>query len=1727
MSNIIDPSQIQNSIIKIEYKGNQGTGFFVSQNVILTAFHIFLEAEIDNSKIVILKNNEVIIGKVLSYDDELDICLIKTEESFNSYLPSQSTGIKIKEDWQTFGFPNKGEQDAMKFFGTISHKETKEKYDFILNSEQVESTYDYGGLSGAPVVSNEKVIGIILKQIDDKLGAISIDEIKDYLAVNDIDFEIEENHTDLPSQFTNEIQRSVKNKTVLDSLENATLKKGNWILMTGTPGSGKSLNIALFKPQNDTISIIGKYFVKIPNDDKPKSLRTSRAFFLKWLEELIVFTVHGSTLPKETKSIDERIERLPSLVQDLSVYYSKNKQTGVLCIDGLDEIEGLKEFIGIINFTLPKNIKVILSCTSKEILPREIKNYINTEEQLIKVTPINLTKCEHLIIREIGSGVLKIENVQQLALKSEGHPLYLRYLINFVKNNNELKEGQDNFEEWIEKIPVIEGDIENYYNSIWDLLYEDKNKLWISLSISQLRSPLEKENIIHILPTDVKASFYSSFPSIKYLFTEQHNKIEIFHNSFKEFITKKVEFFIKDCNDNIVTFCENNIDNEYSIENGLHHYTLSNTPENALQNCNQEWADKLALNHIEPDLVLLDIKNTISLSLKLKQTTELIRLLLLLQRIEFRYDYVLYEYAENIALALIANKKYKHALKYIVRRNILLVDNHQAIIFLQLLYEAEAFKEANVLLEAIDARFRKEIGSDQGNEEGIPMDIFIMQANALTLSSFEDFEIGYGNFMKFKSLLKMMQTESEADTENNNTSNLYLIREFCASWNKAYMLRSRDIHVSSIEASEMSGVSIDSKWAKMIALARLHYDEINQYNTNYYDENDNCFKIVNDIEYLISNHGYINDKAEITILIKSLLEDSKNISLVRELINKYFDFEINTSSIRDKNGVDFNFPDFINIEFESKCKGYINEDGIFPKVKDRWGENGWEYYLESLIVLLHFIEGKAYNLKSKDDSEGFKAIKVQLQLIRSSLNFSFEERSHWNRSYQLPEAVFPLLYKELVNLYYNFNNDELDSFLEDIKQNTTDQLGLFSEGYREVLYEIIKQLLLLNYETSKIESLAQLWKQHILNGVQNRWERTEELLKITEIYALLGKTSEFDDTFQEVLNTSMGPTWYKEAQLDLLNSTLSYLKNDSTSINKYIKDYASLLDYASGEMTFQRYVRYEKEGFISSLIINGRLDSALEYFRQEILPSPSLLIDNAEKSAFDAPTIGNGYNLGARNFVEQSGILKILKNIEDLSPYLKWALCKVFTINDDNFRYIISYGEEIAKVLNKIEALDNSYIENITESLSEIIEDQELNKDDTAALLNKLYIDLTSSNIIRLKSHLINRGISWGSENEEEKTIESQPLEKNKKVSEFEKFNNSVNSTTNRLQLVESGINSFEKEKISIWYNNWSGEHSKSKRNIKKLLETDTEITETLCYDILKFNETPWSVCKEVIWFLEGKIAKPQIEDIYKIVNNHFHYIIRPDDAVKEKYSWLDNENEKLSSNSQIIDFLIWLLNHPFTNVREKTFNTLVELATYLGEEIIMKLIESTLSEAPLLSTEISSHILKRVSEINPEIIIKTLETEPGFVSQIAKLSHFTIKYNYIVLANNIQKIGYKKLENEINKTILDSPIKTGDIFLEEDFLRPIDDTLEELNNEELLNGKFCEILTSKVKEYCYPLKPIDLIKSDKYLRRSFYDETQYRGRYDDILNHALNTAITSVVNKNNLKTIFEILNND
>src|SRR5690606_6713008 len=205
---------------------------------------------------------------------------------------------------------------------------------------------------------------------------------------------------------------------------------------------------------------------------------------------------------------------------------------------------------------------------------------------------------------------------------------------------------------------------------------------------------------------------------------------------------------------------------------------------------------------------------------------------------------------------------------------------------------------------------------------------------------------------------------------------------------------------------------------------------------------------------------------------------------------------------------------------------------------------------------------------------------------------------------------------------------------------------------------------------------------------------------------ILNDETKSQEVFQEMLNTSMGPSWYKESQVTLINTALENLKSVPSEI---IQEFAALLDYASGEMTFQRYVKYNKEEFIGSLILNNEINKALEYYKFEVLPPPNSLIRNAEVYDFDAPRLGDGYCLGARNINEANSVLKILETIE-CNPYLKWGLCQIFTINDDIFRYISYYGEQTALVLNEIEELNDGNIDAVCSITSELIGSKQIVK---------------------------------------------------------------------------------------------------------------------------------------------------------------------------------------------------------------------------------------------------------------------------------------------------------------------------------------------------------------------------------------------------------------------------------
>lgn len=1717
MNRIINPTQLQSSVVKIVYKKENGTGFFVATNTILTAYHLFLDKSIEEGAIQIhLEDGSVQSCTVLYTDEENDICLLRCDIEHSLNLPLTQTLIRINENWESYGYPYHGQPEGLRIFGNINQIVEGEKYNFILNCNNIDSEYDYGGLSGSPIISAGRVIGVVLKQLDNKIGAISINKIASLLSGFGINIHEEELINEIPHQLEEDISDIISNHDVINNLDKVIQNNGNWILLEGKPGTGKTVNVASFTPDKNCI-VLGKYFTKIPNDEKPRSIRISKENFFNWIEETISIAITGSLSPKSNDTLENRIGLLNGYFDELGQHLEDIDKIGLFFIDGLDEITDLKDFLSTIPENLPERIKIILSCTSRDILPSIIKNHID-DSRIVLVSPLELSQCEYYIQRKIGDKKFDYENIQKIAIKSEGHPLYLHYLIDYILNS-EITNDEDELNSWVENIPSIGGNIENYYNTIWEGIFEDSNKLWICLILSQLRHSIPQDDLINILPDEIRRNYYSVMPKISHLIKGKE-KQEIYHNSFKEYILKQVPLYIKECNDLIVNFCDQNPDSLYCITNVIYHYALSNNPISAISNCNQDWADKLGINHVEPDLIISDIKSVIELSIDLKQTTELIRLLLLLQRIDFRYNSVFVEYAFEIALSLSANKKFSEAIKYLVRRNTLLISIKDAIHFLQHFYENEAHEEVEILNKAIDSEYRKLL--DEGlSGSGIHHSLFIVKAQSIILGG-QNLQKSQNELFKYLNILrKYSVANDEGSVDTNNTNVIQYVRDHCFAWNNAFVLRYFDIHSDIQEMMKVPKMVFNETWAGIYATSLLIYrQELDNFNLGGFNTIENEKQIVKDIELLIENYGYKAENHIRRALLEALLSGTSKPNLLRKIMNEYLE-EDQDLSIRNKNGVDFERLDYENLCLRNKCMGFLDDSEDVKIHRKQWYHNTWEQDLLHLIEEIHLLEGKAYYYKSSNqliDKECF--IKSKFKEIMETICFTFDFRSYWERSYQLPEQIFPLIFSKLIGLLHEFDYENLDIFLESLISKCSNQLGLYTEGFRKSLSQVIQSLILVQYDKDKINPFVQIWQKHVISGIQNRWERTEELLKINEIYGILNEEKNSQEVFQEVLNTSMGPSWYKESQVTLINTALENLKSVP---NEIIQEFAALLDYASGEMTFQRYVKYNKEEFIDSLILNHEVYKALEYYKFEILPPPNILIRNAEVYDFDAPRLGDGYCLGARNINEASSILNILETIE-CNAYLKWGLCQIFTINDDIFRYISSYGEQIASILNEIEQLNDGNIDAVCSITSELISSKHINQDDTRSLLNALSQKrLSESNLKRLQGYLLEQNINWGL-NENKDTFLQEV--KSKEKDSFDLFNESVSNTLiiNKKDKLIEGIELYAKERRSIWFNDWSHSTDLAKKNIKSLFEDENLVIEHLKTSILTFDDEYWVICKELIWFLEGKLSDFQTSEIYQVINEHFHYIIRPDNEVKQKYSWINLEKGNQSADRFISEFIIWHLNHPDSYFSNKAEETLRHLAIF-SPSIIGDLFSECISNKPEPSTELCSIILNNISKETPLAIKNYLEDNSNLIEKISRVPHLTIKKNLLEISINLNQVDYNKLYREIKSNIPNTIILTGEVFFEEPHLVSIQEMIDDLNSELLLDKQFCVKISQLLDEYCSPLEKSEVKKSDKYLRRSFYNEEGTLGRYNYFVRHALNNAISHRIANDNIDTIYEIIN--
>jgi len=1712
-------STIEQITVKVTCYKEIGTGFFINDVTVLTAYHVVIDQSHKNI-IRIEYNGQLFDGTLLSYDSDLDVALLQVLdidfESSSNFMESVAYTPRLDETWETFGYPN---GLGCRFKGEFLQREITQRYDYVLSCNDVDENFNYGGLSGAPIVTSNKVCALTLDQIDNKLGVISLKKIESFLNKNNIVLIQPFSKLDIPESLKNDVSNSSPNYNVFDELDNAISQTNSWVLLHGNPGCGKTTISATYTPEDEKIIVLGRYFLKVPKDKLSLNQRSSRKNLVDWFEELFYRTINEVLPP--IQDVDKKITQIPDWFETLSNYLSFDRRTGVIIIDGLDELvhvgeSALHEFISVFPLQLPSNLKIILSCTSRLILPPQVKNVLLPQSE-IQVSSLDLGQCENYIQENLREFKFPYAAIQDLAIKSEGHPLYLNYLINYVRYEYTNESKSDEIQQWIKDIPNIHGNIVNYYDSVWDKISSD-DKLLIVIVLSQTRGLVKQDYLIEMLPKEKRISFVTSIGSLKYLFDCYNDFYEIYHNSFKEYVIDKTSSVIlSDINDNIIAFCEGNPNSEYSIKNYIYNLSEGSDPQKCIDACNQKWADKCAINDVDPEHVLSDIDIVVSLAINTQQTTSVIKLLLLIQRISFRYDSVFAENAFELAEAMLALNKPEAAYRYLVRENTILTTEFDSVYFLMLFYELGYIDHADSFLQLMTSRYKSSISEMYESKEGISSSTFIAQLNAFTLEA-NNGKRDWGEH--FGGLLNTLKKFANISKENNLLDDFDFfnsIRESGAAWSNSYFIKRFDKYVTIEELCDSYGLSVDKLNFKVLAQALLNYDELNTA-FNFVGVTESYHKAVNDLKMCLNKYSFNYNQEELYLFILSLIPYCDDSNLIRKLINQYGTTDVKLN-IRDENGVDINYRNIFHYINLFMYRGYLDETNEYPQFDSIYvRDNKWEEYLMIVFANLGFLKGKLYYLKSQKLT--YDIIYQRVLLVLDRIDFTFDSRSNWERSYYIPETTFPTIYSNLAFIYVEFFPDKFIDFYNHIESRSQYQLSLFTEGYRKSLFEIVS--VLVKHEDFKDFSnkFLSMLETHIILGVQNRWERTPELIRVVKYYALLENRDKSLEIYQKMLDTSMGPSWYKEDQLALINRVMS-MKGSS---DKFIANYASLLNEASGEMTFQRYIRYEKESFIASLVKQGELSKAIEYFKYELLPPPEIIIQNAESFPIDMPRKGDGYILGANNIIEANGVLGILKD-RSVSPIIRYALSCIFIVNNDCFRYISSYADLHVELLNDLYNKKKSLALPVLESIASNILDRNLNENDRSEYLSIIKNGVCAEIIERLDEFLREEGYSGDLPrstdiNEEKSEKETDIWNVTSKYVE----KNAQNTT--RETILQKIISTFEEGKVSVWENNYSNSHSKLRELLKKYFESDQEILTTLNKHIIRSGYVKWVVVDKLLWFMDDKLNSKQAEEIHALVEDHFRLLIWPNSDDIDKYNWLAEERVgDVINNQLLIELLIWFLNHPSSDIRDKAESSLVWLGKQSLEITIICLIKETIANKPNISTSSCSFILKQLSEENPEIIIKSLTNNQDLVIEISEISHFTVYKNYLDVSINLNGRGYNDLYLKLKNRIPETIDLTSGVIIDEPFLSPIEDKIDMLDELMILDKNFCIALKTNVKDFCNPLSPEDYIRVDRYIERSFYDNGYINMFYPEILVYALNCAIMPRVSKENMSEIYEIIN--
>ena len=376
----------------------------------------------------------------------------------------------------------------------------------------------------ATVADPQPIIQLDHRQLMQRLGWLDRMEYR-----NSHDFPID-------LQTYQEIQTSAAALT--DAINELT---GGYLVVLGGPGSGKSTLLTQRLKGLDARLV--PYYAYVPDSTGP---RASRGETVNFLHDVVLhleragFTVGGSTGRIDRELL---LERLHEQIQMLHSDWIETGTKTIFLIDGLDHIDREQHPNQSLLTDLPDpdqipdGVYFVLGTQTEAPLSGRIKAQVSRPKRKIEMQPLNRLQV-HEIVQ--GAGLhpdLVPEHMDCVYDLSSGHPLYLSYLINRLRQCDQI----DQIEHELARGTPYEGNIESSYYSYWEQFTGDEELMKLLGLVARMRGRIDISWIATwagSLTVDRLGKRFAHYFRI-----EDSTRWYFFHNSFRLFLIAKTAEF--------------------------------------------------------------------------------------------------------------------------------------------------------------------------------------------------------------------------------------------------------------------------------------------------------------------------------------------------------------------------------------------------------------------------------------------------------------------------------------------------------------------------------------------------------------------------------------------------------------------------------------------------------------------------------------------------------------------------------------------------------------------------------------------------------------------------------------------------------------------------------------------------------------------------------------------------------------------------------------------------------------------------------------------------------------------------------------------------------------------------------------------------------------------------------------------------------------------------------